>query len=71
VNRILDGVIAGAAAEVAFEMPRQILQILGSEGGRRHDHAGRAEPALEPLRLEELLLHRVQLARPWPVLRWS
>ena len=43
---------------------RQVLQILGGEGGGRHDHAGRAEPALEPLRVEELLLHRVQLAVP-------
>ena len=36
--------------------------ILVAEGGRRHDHAGRAEPALEALRLDELLLHGMQLA---------
>ena len=34
VDRVLDGVVAGAAAEVAFEMPGQILEILGGEGGR-------------------------------------
>ena len=31
------------------------------EGGARHDHAGGAEAALERLRIEKGLLHRVQL----------
>ena len=64
VDRVLDGVVAGAAAEVALEMPRQVLASSAVKVGGRHDHAGGAEAALEPLRVEERLLHRVQLAVP-------
>src|SRR5918996_3555417 len=66
LNRLDDVVVAGAAAQVALEP----LADLGF-GGRRvalhqvdraHDHAGRAEAALQPVMLAERRLHRVQLA---------
>src|SRR5215471_5411108 len=70
LGRPLDGlhdvVIAGAAAEVALEpVPDLALGRLGialEELRRRHDHARRAEPALQPVLLPEALLDRVQLA---------
>ena len=41
---------------------RQVGALRLVEGGGGHDHAGRAEAALERLGVEEGLLHRVQLA---------
>src|SRR5690606_20735656 len=49
-----------AAAQVALEVARQVLALRVVERRGGHDHAGRAEPALEALRVEELLLHGVQ-----------
>ena len=62
VQRVVDAVIAGAAAEIALQHPRQILARLLVEGRRGHDHAGGAEAALKGLRIEKGLLHRVQPA---------
>ena len=60
---VLDGVVAGAAAEVALEGAGQVVSArFVGEARRGHDHAGGAEAALERLRVEERLLHRVQLA---------
>src|SRR6185436_7777285 len=66
---VLDGlhdiVIAGAAAEIAFELVADVglggLGIALDELRRRHDHARRAEAALEPVLLPESLLDRVEL----------
>ena len=52
--------IAGAAAEVALQSARQIAQLRLVERGGGHDHARGAEAALEALRVEEGLLHRVE-----------
>src|SRR6266849_6280784 len=41
---------------------RQVRPLLLIERGRRHDHAGSAIAALERLRIEEGLLHRMQCA---------
>ena len=62
VEGIIDRVIAGAAAEIAFQHARQIIACRLIEGRRGHDHACGAEAALEGLRIEKRLLHRVQLA---------
>ena len=61
-DRILDGAVAGAAAEVALERAGRSWRCASFSDGRGHDHAGGAEAALEALRVEERLLHRVQLA---------
>ena len=45
-----------------FRPVRQILPRLAVEGRCRHDHACGAEAALKGLRIEEGLLHRVELA---------
>src|SRR5262245_39901176 len=70
LGRVLDGaddvVIAGTPAEIALEgvtdlglrRPRGALQELVG----RHDHARRAEPALQPVLLPEPLLDRMELA---------
>ncbi len=60
-NGVVDGAIAGAAAQVAFHRARQIgaLRLIERSGG--HDHAGGAEAALETLRVEKGALHRMQL----------
>ena len=54
---VLDGPVAGAAAEVALEVPGQVLQLLLVEGRGRHDQPGGAEAALESLGPGHLLLH--------------
>src|SRR5262249_50961167 len=63
-----DGLVAGAAAEVARDrlarfLPRRrrglAQDLVGAE-----QHPGRAEPALEALLLPECLLHGVELAVP-------
>ena len=61
-DRVLDRVIAGAAAEVPLEMERQVLLLLLGEARRRHDHPRGAEAALERLGVEERLLHRMEFA---------
>ena len=61
-DRVLDGAIAGAAAQIAFERGGKIvaLGLVQARGG--DDHAGRAKSALETLRLQEGTLHRMQRA---------
>ena len=60
-KRILDGVIAGAAAEVALETEREIFLLFFRKACGCHDHARGAESALERLRIEERLLHRMEV----------
>src|SRR2546427_219216 len=66
LDRLHDVVVAGAATEVALELVADLLfrrlrvalqQLVGG-----HDHARRAEAALEPVLLPEALLDRMQLA---------
>ena len=63
VDRVLDGAISGAAAQVSLQRARQVLLLLVGEGRRRHDHPRGAEAALEAGSVEELLLHRMQVLR--------
>jgi len=60
VQRILDRMVSGAPAEIALETEGEILLLLLAEAGGRHDHARRAEAALECLRVQKRLLHRMQ-----------
>ena len=62
VESIVDRAITGAAAQVALEGVRQVGLLFLGQGGRSHDHAGGAKPALEGLRVVEGLLHRMQFA---------
>src|SRR5215213_3967349 len=66
-NRLDDIVIARAAAEIAFELvpDRELVETIAFaindvDGG--HDHARRAEAALQTVMLAEGFLHRVQRA---------
>src|ERR1041384_5300962 len=67
---VLDGfddlVVAGAAAQVARDAVADLglarLRVAGEQRARRHQHAGRAEPALQAVLLPEALLQRVQRA---------
>ena len=59
-DRILDGAIAGAAAQIAFQRTRTIGALRLGERSGGHDHAGCAEAALKALRVEKRLLHRMQ-----------
>src|SRR4051794_38470537 len=66
LDRLHDVVIAGAAAQVAFE-PGADLGFAGSrlvleDLHRGHHHARRAEAALQAVALAEGRLHRMQLA---------
>ena len=61
IDRILDRPIAGAAAQVTFQRVRQVLLLFIGQSGRRHDHAGGAEAALESGGVAKLPLHRVQV----------
>ncbi len=61
-NGVFDRAIAGAAADIALQRPGQILPLRLIETRGRHDHARRAEAALETLGVEKRLLHRVQFA---------
>src|SRR5215468_9377789 len=61
-----DVVVAGAPAQVALE-PVPDLVLAGirhplAQVGRAHDHARRAEPALQAVVLAERGLHRMELA---------
>ena len=60
-DRVPDGAVARATAKVALQVPRQVLLLFLVERRGGHHHARRAEPALESLRVQELLLHRMQL----------
>src|SRR6266567_1947821 len=66
LNRLDDVLIAGAAAEVAFDAPTNLLltgrRVVLEEVDARHDHAGRAEAALKAVLLPESALDRVKLA---------
>ena len=62
VQGVVDGTIAGAAAEITFQRVGQVVLVgLERVGGHRHHHAGRAVAALEGLCVVERLLHRVEL----------
>src|SRR5258706_29781 len=66
-DRLHDVVVAGAAADVAFELVPDGLVVervalAGHHVDRGHDHAGGAEAALQAVILAERFLHRVQLA---------
>ena len=67
-DRTDDVVIAGAATDIAFEfVPDRITVELGLAPDHvdgRHDHAGRAETALQSVIVAERLLHRMKLAVP-------
>src|SRR5262245_20447736 len=65
-DRLDDVVIPGAAAQVAVELVTdgllvELVAVAANDVERRHDHAGRAEAALQPMVLTERLLHRMQL----------
>src|SRR5690242_19369685 len=69
-RRVLHGLddvdVAGAAAEVARDglTNLRLARVGGAPQERlaRHQHAGRAEAALQPVLLHEALLQRVELA---------
>ena len=63
LDRVLDGTISGAAAEVSLQRARQILFLFVGEGRRRHDHPRGAESTLEPWSVQKPLLHRMQVLR--------
>src|SRR5580704_12236696 len=48
-NGIFDRAVAGAAADIALQSPGQILPLRLIEARGGHDHARRAETALEAL----------------------
>ena len=66
LNGLDDVVVAGAAAEIAFQPLADLLlggiRVALHQVDRAHDHAGRTEAALQPVMLAERRLHRVQLA---------
>jgi hypothetical protein len=57
--------IAGAAAQIAFERTRKVFASLIAQACRRQDHARGAKSALKAGGIDESLLHRMQ----FPVLR--
>src|SRR5215218_2442716 len=63
LDRLDDVLIAGAAAEVALDALADLFlgrgRVVLQQVHGRHDHAGRAEPALEPVLLPEAALDRV------------
>ena len=63
LDRVLDGTISGAAAEVSLQRARQILFLFVGEGRRGHDHPRGAEPTLESRSVQKPLLHRMQVLR--------
>src|SRR5438093_8386964 len=66
LDRLHDVVVAGAAAQIAFQLvPDELLRRLRIALQHlvgRHDHPGGAEAALQPVLLPEPHLDRVQLA---------
>ena len=66
-DRLHDVVVAGAAADIAFELVAdgllvELVALAVHHIDRRHDHARRAEAALQAVVLAEGLLHRMQRA---------
>ena len=61
-ERVGHGLVAGTAAQVALQRPGRIGPLLVVQSRDCHDHPGRAEAALESLRVQERLLGRVQFA---------
>src|ERR1700760_362808 len=64
-DRLHDVLVAGAAAEITLElladrMLGQIMALAMDQVDRGHDHARRAEAALQTVMLAERLLHRMQ-----------
>ena len=61
-----DALVAGAAAEVAGQRDADLVvgrvRVVAQERGRRHDEAGRAEPALQAVVVAERRLDRRQRA---------
>ena len=62
VDRILDRTIAGAAADVALQRGAEIGALCLVQRGAGQNHPRGTEAALESLRVEERLLHRVRAA---------
>src|SRR3989441_5370693 len=66
LDRLDDVVIAGAPAEVAFQLVADLLlggaRIALEELGGRQDHARRAEATLQAMLLPETLLDRMEIA---------
>src|SRR6202051_654549 len=68
-HRLDDVVIAGAAADIAFELVPdgclvELAAIAVDDIDRRHDHARGAVAALQPVIVAECRLHRMQLLAP-------
>ena len=66
-DRLDDVVVAGAAADIAFELvaDRRLVEVVAlavDHIDRGHDHARRAIAALQAVIVLERLLHRMQLA---------
>ena len=59
---VFDRVITGASAEITLEIARQVPDLFFAQTRCRHDHACRAETALEARSLHERVLHRMQVA---------
>jgi len=62
VQRVFDGVIAGAAAKIALEPEGKVFFLLIGKAGGGHDHPRRTEAALKSLCVEKCLLHWMQLS---------
>jgi hypothetical protein len=62
MESVVDRAVARTAAEITLERARQVGTLLVAERGGRHDHAGRAESALERLCVDEGPLHRMHRA---------
>src|SRR5271156_2788826 len=66
-HRLHDVVVAGAAADIAFELvaDRRLVYVRTlavDDIDRRHDHSGSTEPALQAVIVLERLLHRMQFS---------
>ena len=61
-KRVANRPVTRTATEISLERSWKILFLLVAERRGRHNHSGRAVAALEALRVEEGLLHRMQLA---------
>src|SRR6266581_6519898 len=64
-DRLDDVLVAGAAAEITFELladgvVAEVVALAVDDVDRGHDHAGGAEAALQAVMLAERLLHRMQ-----------
>ena len=75
-DRLDDVVVAGAAADIAFELGAhgrlvEPVRMAADHVVGGHDHARRAEAALQAVMLLEGRLHRMQLGAVRPAPRWS